>query len=427
MKMKLLTLLVAAVLCSPALAIAQIGQTASLTGTVTDSSGAVLPGVTVTAASEAVLGGSRTTVTDENGVYRFPALPPGTYSVKVELSGFRTASHEARLQLGQTITVDARLEPGGITETVEVVGAPPVVDVRSSSAQKNLTEEILEYIPYSTRFGPDAIMLAPGVNPNNLTAYGGGGSSSNAYLIDGVDTSDPEQGAQWLFANYNWFQEVQVIGLGAPAEYGGFSGVASNSLIRSGSNKFSGLFETLYQSEGMIGDNLSEEVLAENPALSSEKAEYVTDTTVQVGGPIVRDKMWFFTSFGYYRPKTTPSGYPPPGERTGVGPTTRVEKSPRFIAKPTIRLGQADQLTGLHRVRQLHRRRRRCGVQRVARGDDAPDRTRGGMERELHQGSQRLGGVRYQVLRLRRLLRARAVQRPRSDGLGTTSTPTSIR
>ena len=149
MKMKLLTLLVAAVLCSPALAIAQIGQTASLTGTVTDSSGAVLPGVTVTAASEAVLGGSRTTVTDENGVYRFPALPPGTYSVKVELSGFRTATHDARLQLGQTITVDAKLEPGGITETVEVTGAPPVVDVRSSSAQKNLTEEILEYIPYS--------------------------------------------------------------------------------------------------------------------------------------------------------------------------------------------------------------------------------------------------------------------------------------
>ena len=127
-------------------------------------------------------------MTDENGVYRFPALPPGTYSVKFELSGFRPATHEARLQLGQTITVDARLEPGGVTETVEVRGAPPVVDVRSSAAQKNLTEEVLEFIPYSTRFGPDAIMLAPGVNPNNLTAYGGGGENSNAYLIDGVDT-----------------------------------------------------------------------------------------------------------------------------------------------------------------------------------------------------------------------------------------------
>ena len=150
----------------------------------------------------------------------------------------------------------------------------------------------------------------------------------------------------------------------------------------------------------MIGDNISEEVLAENPALTSDKAEYVTDTTVQVGGPIIRDKMWFFTSFQYYRPKTTPSGYPPPGERTGVGPTARVEKSPRFIAKPTIRLGQADQLTGFIEYDSYTVEGARCGVQRVAGGDDAPDRTRGGMERELHQGSQRLGGVRYQVLRL---------------------------
>src|SRR5262245_29872912 len=107
MKMKLLALLVAAVSFGAVPAAAQIGQTASLTGTVTDTSGAVLPGVTVTVASEAVIGGSRTAVTDETGTYRFPALPPGTYSVKVELNGFRTASYEARLQLGQTITVDA--------------------------------------------------------------------------------------------------------------------------------------------------------------------------------------------------------------------------------------------------------------------------------------------------------------------------------
>ncbi len=108
-------------------------------------------------------------------------------------------------------------------------------------------------------------MLAPGVNPNNLTAFGSGGESSNAYMIDGVDTSDPEGGTQWLFANYNWFQEVQVIGLGAPAEYGGFTGVASNSLIRSGGNRFSGLFETLFQNKGMIGDNISDEVLGAEP------------------------------------------------------------------------------------------------------------------------------------------------------------------
>jgi hypothetical protein len=350
MKMKLLTPLIAAAvsaaaLMSPPVAFAQLGQTATLTGVVTDVGGGVLPGVTVTAASDAVIGGSRTAVTDENGVYRFPALPPGTYSVKVELSGFRTTTQEVRLQLGQTITLDAKLAPG-LEETIEVITAAPTVDVKSSSAQKNLTEEVLEFIPYASRFGPDAIVLAPGVNPNTLSAFGSGGESSNAYLIDGVDTSDPEGGTQWLFANYNWFQEVQVIGLGAPAEYGGFTGVASNSLIRSGSNRYTGLFETLFQNSSMIGDNISETVLAENPDLTSDKLDYVTDTTVQVGGPLNRDKMWFFTSFGYYRPKDSPSGYPPPGGAGNPGPSERTETSPRFIFKPTLRLRQADQLTG---------------------------------------------------------------------------------
>ena len=148
MKMKLLAPLVAAVLMAAAPAAAQIGQTASLTGTVTDTSGAVLHGVTVTVSSEAVIGGSRTAVTDGTGTYRFPALPPGTYTVKLELSGFRTVTHEARLQLGQTITVDAQLQPG-LTDTVEVTGTAPTVDVKSSAAQKNLTEEILEFIPYA--------------------------------------------------------------------------------------------------------------------------------------------------------------------------------------------------------------------------------------------------------------------------------------
>jgi hypothetical protein len=345
MRKKLLALLAVAVLGTPGIALAQIGQTATLQGIVTDSSGGVLPGVTVTASSESVLGGSRTAVTDESGVYRFPALPPGTYTVKIELSGFRTTTQEARLQLGQTSTVDAVMQPG-LTDTIEVVAAAPTVDVKSSASQKNLSQEVLEFIPYGSRFGPDAISLAPGVNPNNNTAFGGAGNA-NAWMIDGVDVSDPRSGAQWLFANYNWFQEVQLAGLGAPAEYGGFTGLASNSLIRSGGNRFSGLIETLYQNSDMIGDNVSEDVLAQNPDLTAEKLDYVTDSTFQVGGPLQRDRAWFFTSFQYYRPNTAPSGYPPPDSPTpGIGPTSRQETSPRFIVKPSLRIGQADQLTG---------------------------------------------------------------------------------
>jgi hypothetical protein len=350
MKRLLLTLLTAAAVLAPTHAAAQIGQTASLTGTATDTTGAVLPGVTVTVTSESLIGGSRSTVTDANGAYRFPALAPGTYTVKFELSSFKTVSQDATLQLGQTIAVDARLEAGGFQEAVTIMGNASIVDVKSSAAQKNLTTDFLEYIPFTNRFGPAAMLLAPGINPNNYSAYGSGAGSSNSYMVDGVDVSDPESGTIWLFSNHNWIQEVQVIGLGANAEWGGFTGVASNSLFRSGSNSYRGLFETGYENDAMTDTNTTAEILEANPNLRSATVDYVTDTTGQIGGPIRRDKAWFFTSVQYFRPKTAPAGYPPtppaPYTSTGIGPQARLERSPRFLFKPTIKLGETDQLTG---------------------------------------------------------------------------------
>ena len=354
MRVKLLILLVTAVLLTPALATAQIGQTATLSGIVTDASGGVLPGVTVSVSSPALIGGSRTAVTDGNGAYRFPSLPPGLYTLKVELEGFKPITREnVRLQLGQTISLDASMEVGGVQETVTVTGESPVVDVKSSAAQKNLPQEILESTPFTSRFGPAAMLLAPGVNPNNYTSYGSGGSSSNAYMIDGVDVSDPEGGTIWLFANYNWIQEVQVIGLGAAAEYGGFTGVASNSLFRSGSNRFSGLIETLYENDAMTGENTSAAILKQNPSLKSGTTDYVTDSTAQVGGPFKLDKAWFFASFQYFRPKQAAAGYPPAvpegytaAQVNAKGPSARLESSPRFLFKPTLKISDTDQLTG---------------------------------------------------------------------------------
>ena len=351
MRRKLLSLVAAVLLFSPVPALAQIGQTATLTGTVTDATGAVLPGVTVTVASDSLIGGVRSATTDADGSYRFPALPPGRYKVTAEIPSFKKWEQDnVRLELGQTIALDMKLEVGGITDLVVVTGAAPQVDVRSSAAQKNLTTDMMENIPFTSRFGPGAMLLSPGVNPNNYSSYGSGAQSSNAYMIDGVDVSDPEGGTIWVFANHNWIQEVQVIGLGANAEYGGFTGVASNSLFRSGSNAFKGLFETLYENDAMTGENVTDEILEQNEDLTPGKTHYVTDTTFQIGGPIRRDKAWFFTSFQYYRPKTAPAGFPPtppPGyAATGIGPDAREESSPRFLFKPTIKLGASDQLTG---------------------------------------------------------------------------------
>jgi hypothetical protein len=288
-----------------AIATAQIGQTAVLAGTVADTSGGVLPGVTVTITSPRLIGG--------------------------------------------TVT----LAVGTLQETVTVTGESPVVDVKASAPQKNLTAEVLDNIPFSTRFGPDAMLMAPGVNPTNYTVYGSGGGSSNSYMFDGVDVSDPRSGTAWVFANYNWIQEVQVVSLGAAAEYGGYTGAAANSLFRSGGNQFHGLFETRYQSSGMVSNNVSADVLSQNESLKPGTTDYQTDTTIQIGGPIKQDKVWFFTSFQYYRPKTTPAGYPPTNPSTGEpwtpsmgGPAARLEKSPRFLFKPAWQITQNDKLTG---------------------------------------------------------------------------------
>ena len=354
MRKRLLPWLTAAVMIViPAMAAAQVGQTAVLTGTVTDTSGAAVPGATVTATSPAIIGGSRSVVTQADGSYRFPALPPGLYTLTVELQGFSPGKREnVRLLLGQTLTLDHTLAVGGLQESVLVEGAKPIVDVRSSSASKNLPQEVMEFMPFTSRFGPAAMLMSPGVNPNNYSSYGSGAQSSNAYMIDGVDMSDPEGGTIWVFANHNWIQEVQVIGLGASAEFGGFTGVASNSLFRSGSNIFTGLFETSFENDWLTGNNLTDEILAANDTLTSPTTEYVTDTTAQIGGPIKKDKLWFFASVQYFNPKTAPSGFPPPvnehytaAQWNAVGPTARNEKSPRFLFKPTLKLGQSDQLT----------------------------------------------------------------------------------
>ena len=216
------------------------------------------------------------------------------------------------------------------------------MDAKSSSADKNLPTEFLELIPFSSRFGPGAMLTAPGVNPTNYSAYGSGGSSSNALLIDGVDVGDPEGGTIWVFASHNWLQEVQISGLGANAEYGGFTGVSSNSLFRSGSNRFRGLLETLYENDWLTGSNTSAEILEQNPSLVSATTNYVTDTTFQIGGPFKRDKLWFFTSFQYYRPETAPSGYPPITPRDS-GHQHRAECPPREISALPL---QADHQAG---------------------------------------------------------------------------------
>jgi len=302
---------------------AQAVQTATLTGIIKDTTGGVLPGVTVNASSPTQVGGVQTAVSDADGVYRFPALHPGVYEVEAKLQGFRTVKRtDVRLPLGTTITLDMTLDVASTAETINVVGAAPVVDVKSSASNTQLPEALLQNLP-TGRFQPDVINLTPGVA--NSVAYGGT-ASSNALLMDGVDVSDPEGGTPWSFFNYNWVQEVQVVSLGANAEYGEFTGVAANSIIRSGGNKFTGLAEYLMERNSWLSNNTTNLSAALQQTFTPREIDHYWDSTAQIGGPIVKDKLFFFSGFQYFDRADRPAGF------TGSFTT---EKDPRTMNKLT--------------------------------------------------------------------------------------------
>ena len=224
--------------------------------------------------------------------------------------------------------------PQVVSEQVKPITLDGQPRVESTSTGTTLTWELLEMLPFESRFAFSATLLVPGVNPNNFSAYGSGGESSNAYVLDGANVSDPETGATWVFANYNWVQQLRVTGLGADAEYGGFTGIAADITLRSGTNSMHGLFETLFQNDSLRSRNTSR---ASSPQLLPAKTDYSTDTSFQAGGPIKRDRAWFFAGAQYFRPKTTPAGFPSSaraGYAGGNGPRSHVESSPRFLFKP---------------------------------------------------------------------------------------------
>jgi hypothetical protein len=318
-----LALLGAALVATTTPLLAQAVQTSTLTGTIKDGTGAVLPGVTVSVSSPSQVGGVQTSVTDSQGVYRFPALHPGVYEMEATLSGFKTVKRgEVTLPLGTTTTIDVALSVASISETVQVIGESPVVDIKSSASNTQLTDAVLQNLP-TGRFQPDVINLTPGVSAS--VAFGGA-QSSNALLMDGVDVSDPEGGTPWSFFNYNWVEQIQIVALGANAEYGGFTGLAANSIIRSGSNQVHGLGEYLMERKNWVANNTTSLSAALQKTFTPREINSNWDTTGQVGFPLVKDKLFVFSGVQYLNIADRPAGY------TGDFTT---QKDPRTITKLT--------------------------------------------------------------------------------------------
>ena len=177
-----------AVLLSAQLAQAQ--TTGSITGTVTDASGAVLPGVTITLSGDRLIGGPQTQVSDESGTYRFDRLVPGSYNVKFELQGFRTVDRpDVRISAAFVATINGKMEVGSVSETITVTGESPTVDVRSNVGQTVMNQEILEGIPT----GRDPWSLAKLIPGVQVATYDVGGTQSmqqSSMSAHGSNTAD---------------------------------------------------------------------------------------------------------------------------------------------------------------------------------------------------------------------------------------------
>ena len=279
-------------------------QEAEIIGQVADESGAVLPGVLVTATSPSLQVPNVSSVTNERGEYRLSQLPIGTYEVTYELQGFQSVRRtEVRLTIGFTAKLDVQLKVGSVSESLTVSAAAPVVDVTATSTQTQLTKESLESVP-SSRSGLISLMaLAPGVRPNldvggnifnatiNFHAFGQNGESWQA--IEGIVTTSPNSGNQG--GNYwdsNGIEEANVKTVGSDADTP-VRGISINAIVRTGGNEFHG-------SGFLAGTNQSFE---SNPGIAGNPINKRYDVNGDVGGHLLRDKIWFYTS-GRYRAET---------------------------------------------------------------------------------------------------------------------------
>ncbi len=284
-----------AVLLAATGAIAQGRQTAVITGTVTSSDGASVPGATVTVTSP-VLQGAQTAVTDLNGVYVLRGLPPGAYAVSVELAGLSTYRTEVQVPLGQTVTVDATLQIAGVAEAVTVAAEAPVVTNPTVGA--NVDARTVNMLPLATRRPVDIALLSPAVNDNTPNvgqlSISGAFAYDNVFLIDGVDVNDNTFGTSNNLFVEDAIQETQVLTSGISAEYGRFSGGVINVVTKRGGDAFSGSFRTTLSNPAWQDENPFEE---SSGITHPDRLGKVYEGTF--GGPVLRSRIWFFSSARY--------------------------------------------------------------------------------------------------------------------------------
>ncbi len=302
------------ILLSFSTALGQSVSSGTIHGVVRDQSGGVLPGVTATLSSPVLQVRELVQVTDAEGAYRFVDLPAGTYMLKFELTGFSTLIREdLRLTIGFVARVDESMKVGAMEESVTVSGQSPVVDITSTSASVAFTKEILDAVPRG-RDLQNILAMAPGVTQAQIdvggstlaqrqdtASYGMEAQPKLQYegmnLAMGADQNTP------IYFIDNSLEEVQVRTSGNDAEVS-TPGVSMVAVMKSGSNTFHGAYRASWQPDALQASNLNDSLRRQNIA-ESPKLKTFYDVAADLGGRIIRDKLWFY---GAYAKQTKSEG-----------------------------------------------------------------------------------------------------------------------
>lgn len=272
-----------------------------IAGVVKDAGGAVLPGATVEIAGPA---GRLNTVSDERGEYRFPRLPSGRYTVTASLDGFSPATSQAEVVVGNVANVEFSLAVAGVTETVEVSAMSRAVDLSTSATASSISRERLDLIPRGRDF-TDVVAQAAGAQNESQAggvAIDGSSGSENRFVIDGIDTTSPQEGVNAVPMRADFMEEVQVKSAGYAAEFGGSTGGVINAITKSGSDQWHGGFLMDYQDRSWGGKErpiLVDSLTANtHQYIETEKDdEKRIDPGFALSGPVVPGHLWFFGSY----------------------------------------------------------------------------------------------------------------------------------
>jgi len=291
-----------------ALGSAQITQTGTLNGTVSDSEKTPLPGVHVSIKSSALINSNLEMMTTEKGHYRFPALPPGIYTLTFTLTGFNTLIHaNTRVNVGITTTVDVMLEPASIQANVTVISTAPTIDIQKTILASNMTREFLQNIPAS-RDLTTFFNMVPGVTSQSTH---GSSERDNTYNLDGVNLTDPITGTYTGNFGMDIIEELSVQTAALSAEYGNVRGSVINVVTKSGGEKIGGTVSLFYRNDSIGGFKLQSEN-TDGTIFAGQKSgfDYEIESGINIGGPIIRDKLRFFANLSYYQSQEYLAGYP---------------------------------------------------------------------------------------------------------------------